>query len=168
MQSFKNLQTLKNYTNKYGRFQKGEMVQTIDDNKIYMYNNGWEEVEQKVINTGTSLYDFNKQIMSQLEPFNLNQWEEAEKKITNWDEQKQATYYMLLCKELSYYTVFINDGYEFDNFGESVRKYFEFVDGNVVDINIEKDKIEIWLKKENDIYYFVLFNYDMGVISFKR
>ena len=45
MQSFKNLQTLKNYTNKYGRFQKGEMVQTINDNKIYMYNNGWEEVE---------------------------------------------------------------------------------------------------------------------------
>lgn len=45
MQSFKNLQTLKNYTNKYGRFQNGEMVQTIDDNKIYMYNNGWEEVE---------------------------------------------------------------------------------------------------------------------------
>ena len=171
MQKFKNLKVLQQYTIKHGRFQEGEIVQTSDDEKLYIYKNGeWEEITAKIAesNIQMKLYDLNKQIMSQMEPYTMEQWEKAAKAITAWDKENAATYYMLLCRDISYYTVFVNDGYELHNFGDAVRECFEFIGGDVVDIDIDPGVIEIWVKNEETTYCFYLFNYETGVVSFKR
>ena len=171
MQKFKDLKTLQKYTEKHGRFQEGELVQTSDDDKFYIYKDGWNEIKGKIENNSNiemNLYDLNKQIMSQMESFDIKKWEQAEKDIAEWDQEIAATYYMLLCKELSYYTVFVNDGYEFHNLGSAIRECLEFVGGDTVSVDIEPDRVEIWIKQEEDTYCFYLFNYDAGIVSFKR
>lgn len=171
MRGFKNLKTLQNYTEKHGRFQNGDVIEVQDENKLYFYkDNAWHELSGKIdvnSNIEINLYNLNKQIMAQMEPFNIEKWEQAEKDIDAWDKENNASYYMMLCKEKSYYTVFTDDGYEFHGLGAAVRECLEFV-GNVVSIDINPEVIEIWIRELNDAYCLHLFNYEDGVVSFKR
>lgn len=170
MHGFKNLKALEKYTEKHGRFQEGEVIQVQEEDKLYIYKDSkWEELKAEMIdsNIKMNLYELNKQIMAQMEPYDIDKWEQAEKDINAWDSEQKASYYMLLCKEISYYTVFINDGYEFHNLGQAVRECLEFV-GNVVDIEINQDVIEIWIRELDNAYCLHLFNYEEGIVSFKR
>ena len=170
MHGFKNLKTLEKYTEKHGRFQEGEVIQVQEEDKLYIYKDSkWEELKAEMIdsNIKMNLYELNKQIMAQMEPYDIDKWEQAEKDINAWDSEQKASYYMLLCKEISYYTVFVNDGYEFHNLGQAVRECLEFV-GNVVDIEINQDVIEIWIRELDNAYCLHLFNYEEGIVSFKR
>lgn len=164
---FKSLKALQDYTDKYGRFQEGD-YQYVDEEGYYLYRNSeWHKVELDTKGIKLSLYELNKQIMSQLDPFTLENWQDAEKQITEWESNIKGRYYMLLCKEKSYYTVFVDDGYEFHNFGQAIRECLEFV-GNVVSIEYKPNLIEFWIKDKEDTYCMYLFNYDEGVVSFKR
>lgn len=170
MHGFKNLKALEKYTEKHGRFQEGEVIQVQEEDKLYIYKDSkWEELKAEMIdsNIKMNLYELNKQIMAQMEPYDIDKWEQAEKDINAWDSEQKASYYMLLCKEISYYTVFVNDGYEFHNLGQAVRECLEFV-GNVVDIEINQDVIEIWIRELDNAYCLHLFNYEEGIVSFKR
>lgn len=171
MRGFKSLKSLKDYTEKHGRFQDGDIIEVQDEDQLYFYkDNSWHELPGKInvdSNIEISLYDLNKQVMAQLEPFDIDKWKQAEKDIDEWDSNIKASYYMMLCKEKSYYTVFTDDGYEFHGLGAAVRECLEFV-GNVVSIDINSNVIEIWIRELDDAYCLHLFDYDQGVVSFKR
>lgn len=168
MQGFQTFKQLQNYTEKHGRFQDGDVMEIHDENKIYVFKDKeWHELKTDS-NIQMNLYDLNKQLMSQMNAYTLEQWEEAETNINNWEANIKATYYMMLCKEISYYTVFVNDGYEFHSLGAAVRECLEFIGGDIVSIDIEPEVIEIWVKQTDDVYCLHLFNYDNGIVSFKR
>lgn len=169
MNGFQTFKQLQKYTEKHGRFQEGDVVKVHDEDKYYIYRDGWQELKAEIKGgeVGLNLYDLNKQIMAQMEPWEVERWEEAEKDIDAWESKINAHYYMMLCKEKSYYTIFVDDGYEFHGLGAAVRECLEFV-GDVVSIDIEPEVIEIWIKELDDAYCMYLFNYDEGVVSFKR
>lgn len=170
MRGFKDLKTLQKYTEKYNRYQDGDTMYIQDEDKVYIYKNKeWKELKATIVdsNIQMSIYDLNKQIMAQMEPFTIEQWEQSEKDLTNWEKNNNNNYYMMLCKEKSYYTLFVGDGYEFHNFGAAIRECLEFV-GNVVSIDINPEVVEIWIKEQNDSYCIHLFGYDEGVVSFKK
>lgn len=76
---------------------------------------------------------------------------------------------MMLCKELSYYTVFEKDFVTYDclSLGHGVIECLDNVGAiHGVDDNGE-GALEIWVKSFNDdnMYCLLLFNYDIGVVK---
>ena len=57
-----------------------------------------------------NLYDLNKNIMSQLKPLSDEKLKELKKLILTFDDTIDNTYYMLLCREQNYYTMFVKNG----------------------------------------------------------
>ena len=76
-----------------------------------------------------------------------------------------SNYYMLLCKDISYYTLFIKDANSKDNFGSEVIACAEYLgDVKSIELNEDKSAIEIWFTNQNSSYVMYLFNYEDGVI----
>ena len=69
-----------------------------------------EQVEEEILNGDgpkISLYELNRQLIANLNPYNSEQLEEKKQLFREWTVKTNFdNYYMFLCKELSYYTVF--------------------------------------------------------------
>lgn len=109
-----------------------------------------------------TFYDLNKQIISQLTPV-----EEAEAKetLSRYFSVQDNKYFMLLCRDINYYTVFVlKDGAECKVVDE-VWACAKFV-GVVKSVEIEDNVVEIWFTdNEDQTYVMYLFSYDDGVIE---
>lgn len=77
-------------------------------------------------------------------------------------------YYMLMCKENSYYTVFHFNNMHYNKGMEEVQKTLESR-GEVIDISYsqENDAYECWVKEKDteEIHMYYFFKYDWGVIE---
>lgn len=170
---FTSLKFLQQYTDKHGRFEKGETVKITDTNEYYVYDgSNWNKTEL-TSNLNMNLYALNKQLISQFKPYSESQWDEAIVKINNWAKDIETSYFMLLCKDISYYTVFTKefDYPECSSLGAAVKECLEYT-GEVVFIDFDNtDHIEIWLKQEDndncEIYCLMLFNYELGVVTYR-
>lgn len=137
--------------------------------------------EEKVKVNGSvdmSLYDMNKQIIGQLPPMSQNIESQTEH-LTKFIEFLQTTrnkYYMLLCKEISYFTLFHRSGDVEDESFEDVLEEILTDFGTWVTWSPTEDGggIEYWVKrkepKEEDeaheeVYCFILFPYDAGLVE---
>ena len=165
---FSTLKQLQKYTEKHGRFEDGECVKILEDNQVYMYkNSNWEPIDVKS-KVAMNLYDINKQIFSQLKPYGEEEWKDAVERINMWRITSHYKYHMMLCKDLSYYTILHKErmASDFDTFGNAIREClsscFEVVDIDCSDI----DKIEIWIKDADEAYVMYIFGYDDGVVSY--
>lgn len=125
-----------------------------------------------------TLYDLNKQMVNQMTPMS----EELEKshleEIFNpFIEQTNNKYYMLLCRDLFYFTVFHREENNKDNFYESIKELLNekgtLITACWADENT-KNSIEYWVKIKipiennpdfSETYCFVLFPYDAGVVE---
>ena len=150
----------------------------IENDKLYVSQNGeWIETEAKLseggeLDTGMTLYDINKQIISQLPALTIDELHEKKTIINQYDYEQQSPYYMMLCNELKYYTVFsVQDGRSGKPsfWSEVIECLIEFAD-EVKSIEMANDNsaIEIWIKKDNEINVMYLFNYKFGVIDCER
>lgn len=158
------------------RAQEGEVAYAVDTDRYLIYhNNNWEhfDIEQKN-NIELSIYDMNKQIISQLKPLKEN---EIESKICLINEYKaknfDINYYMLYGKELNYFTLFDS---EFENYdlkletlGEAVISCLSNL-GEIKSIEPTDDNaVEIWITDAlNNTSCLYLFPYDTGVIQVRR
>ena len=79
------------------------------------------------------MYEMNKSLIVQLPDISKKDLEAGKKKINQL--ASNGKYFMLLCNELKYYTVF-----------------------DTLD-----DAIEIWIQKDDEAYVMYFFNYDEGV-----
>ena len=84
-------------------------------------------------------------------------------------DRPKGKYYMLLCNELRYYTLFnmINDS--IDNLVDEVRECAESR-VEILDIGLDEstnEAYEIWIKdyEDGEPHVFMFFNYDLGVIE---
>ena len=159
-----------NYKNKKDTEQdipNGQIVRKEDG--LYVYKDGeYYPIEDQKIDTGMSVYELNKQGYAQLLPYDETQIQDAITWINEFSDKNKGKYYMLLCKEMSYYTVFEKDFLEYDclSLGHGVIECLDNV-GTIhgIDDNGE-GALEIWVKtSDEEVYCMLLFNYDVGVVK---
>lgn len=167
VKNFKTLQALPNHS-------EGEVAYCEEEEKYYIYKDEWIEIEfKKDPNKGIelNLYDLNKQIISQLPPFEDLQWAGAEKVFADWDESSNHKYYLLYGREIGYFTLFKknNKNGEFNSLFEALKSCLNDIgDIYAFDITEDKSAIEIWVKYEDNMTVLYLFNYDTGVVTFNE
>ena len=131
-----------------------------------------DKIEKQPLNgnLNMTLYDLNKAAVAQLPNYSEADKQAAKELINAYDDFSTMTrYYMLLCRELNYYTVFQRQFTGLEDFGDVVIECLENL-GNIKSIEVTEDKtaIEAWIvNSDNEAYVVYLFNYDQGVIICK-
>lgn len=130
-----------------------------------------EEKTKEDVETNTpqiSLYEINRQLIANMDPYGPEQLEEAKKALTEWVALTADRHYMFLCHEQRYYTLF-----DFTRtgalFSELVDKFFEVLEDfcQIFDISVDTNgAIAVWANWDDedlpDCYY--LFPYGKGVV----
>ena len=148
------------------------MKSRLPQEYINKYRNKNKQVPQM------TLYDLNRQMVKSLPPMD----EEGKIAFINnifnkFIEKDSNKYYMLLCKELSYFTVFHKDDINTDNFAETIHQLLS-ERGTIITAGWDNEKnqnsIEYWVSVKTpiennpnytEIYCFYLFRYDEGVVE---
>jgi hypothetical protein len=118
-------------------------------------------------NLQMNLYDINKQIISQLSSYSSEELvKAADETLRDYKNDHPQKYYMLLCNELKYYTLFaIEKGSEYKFENEVILCLQDFADEiKVIDRTEDQEAVEIWIVKDNETYVMYLFGYEKGVI----
>lgn len=147
--------------------KEGQIIRKEDGFYVYR-DNEFFPINAGEIDTGMSLYDLNKQGYAQLLPYDDTQIQNTIVWINEFSERYKGKYYMMLCKELSYYTVFEKDFITYDclSLGHGVIECLNNV-GTIhgVDDNGE-GALEIWIKTtDEEMHCMLLFNYDIGIVK---
>ena len=123
-------------------------------------------------NINMSLYEINKSIIAQLPAYDEAQIKKLQDKINEWKlTYFEQRFYMLLCRELNYYTLFYFDANKFNDFetlGEAVVQVL-LESGFTIheeEFSETSGQVEIWAKNDVDTYVFMLFAYDKGVVKY--
>lgn len=139
-----------------------------------------EEYNQKVKpNIQMNMYDLNKQIIKQMNQVDDDSIiDHRNEFFTPFINSTNNKYYMLLCRELNYYTLFHRTGNEEDDKFNSVIEEIINNFGTWITFNWgneeTKDSIEYWVRitmpggdedKFEDVYCFILFPYDIGLVE---
>lgn len=163
------VKTLEELNNK-SDYTEGQQVFVNENNQVYQYNDGWKPIEVGT-QLNMNLYELNQQMVAQLEPLDDFQLSAADQLINKFVKDTKNKYYMVLCNELKYYTVFV-----IDNSDEAEAKvYQELYEclshlGDVKSVEATKDNkaIEIWVHiTDENPHVFYLFGYDMGIVHCK-
>lgn len=146
----------------------GQEVYSQADDAIFRWDpiEGWQKVE---INGGLnmSLYDINKQVISQLPVLTEEQLQEKRQLINTYCANTTSTFYMLLCRDINYYTVFCRDINGENDIGKEVLLCGTDLGLiKAIDLN-EDDVIEVWVECQGEVYVAFFFPYDNGVILCK-
>lgn len=122
-------------------------------------------------NNSISLYNLNKQIVLKQKLLSKEEIKNEIKNVSQYIKKSNNKYFMLLCKELSDYTLFDSPNKKQTEFE---KDFYECITnrGKVSSIsyNKENEVIEIWLKITKDnkedavLYYF--FCYDAAVLNY--
>lgn len=148
-----------------------ELAVCEDTRQAYVGKNGkWEPMDAKS-EVKVNLYEINKTAMAQMKPLNLKQRLEAVQIINEFcGGATSDNYYMLLCKDLNYYTIFTvrNNNIGSTPIASTVLKCAEDM-GQIVSVekNNDMNSIEIWVKDKNDAYCMIFFDYTAGVVPVK-
>ena len=146
---------------------EGQKAFSKETQKLYIYTNGeWKPVEGD-INLGMSIYDMNKQIISQMGVLDEEGYNIARQRFNVFVKLSDQTYYMLLCRDINYYTIF-----KIDVLADDLNRFSEEVIDCVHDIGAIKSveevdgAIEIWAHPvDGDPVAMYLFPYDAGVVE---
>lgn len=116
-------------------------------------------------------YDLNKQLILSLGPIKDDELDKFKNDFNDYLNNIKDKYFMLLCKELSYYTVFSAFyAYNLDNFTETLLEIIESI-GEFYNYNIDEENggIEIWIKPEDkeEVFVYYFFPYDAGVVEIR-
>lgn len=174
---FSNKEELLKYMEVMNRFQKGEIAYLTEEDAYLMYDGEqWLEIgtDLEVNNEGAqmTLYDLNKMYFSQLTPKETEtELKECEETFNKYHNLVESDRYMLLCKEISYYTIFeLNDVADFEEFGAGVMECLENV-GKILSVDIlENEQVaEVWIRLDDDQNVCMyLFNAKEFIVKFRR
>ena len=175
---FNTLISLQNYMKKLNNFSKGEIIYLTEEEKYVMYDGEKfnyipDKVEMKGEGLSMSLYDLNKNIISQL-PVKTTYAEQHEDraKINKFFGKTGRTSYMLLCKDISYYTIFTYEGNkmaDFETLGHAVLDCLLNVGHLVCADEVEDGSaMEIWVRTEDDNICMYLFKCTDLMVTYGR
>lgn len=149
----------------------GQTVWCSDEDKVYRYDavEGWQHIpDEQETQMAMNIYDVNKQIINQLPPLVGESLIEKKILVRNFILNTKNKYYMLLCRDINYYTLFALDIYE--NTDERLENIMldECITqlGDIKSIEVTEDggAIEIWYTAHDDSYVMYFFPYDAGVV----
>ena len=150
----------------------GEVAYCEDTKELWVYDENEEawmkfQVDNKGIDL--NLYDLNKSVISQLTPMTSNEISMKIGMITDYYNNTQNHFHMLLCRDYNYYTIFADDTMlSFPDFASAVCTIITEL-GDIYSIEETGDgALEIWIKPtgEESPYAFYLFPYDAGVVYY--
>lgn len=176
LEIFPSFKTLTNITNLEKRFTDGQIIKIEkpkeNESEFYVYKNG--QIIPLTESTGITIYDVNRQIYAGAPQYDVGQIERAIEDINKYDNEHKASHYMLLGKDINYYTVLINDPnfFNLSSLGSEVIECLENI-GQIKEIIKDEfsNSIECWItvsnsNKETIVLY--LFPYDEGIVRFGR
>lgn len=175
MLEFKTENQLKSYTrHSKDRLEQGETAHVESTNKIYVFNEEWTEVKtQGESNINMTMYEINEQLIKQLPDLTEEQIQEKKKDIIDFYTKKDSKVYMLLCKEHSYFTVFLLELTleDYDTLENEIINCVLFNGAHTIRSieNIDDYELEIWAAdRNNEIWCYHLFDYTDGFIVCRR
>ena len=130
----------------------------------------------KDIETGVSMYDFNRANMGKLPLLDEEGIEGAKNVVRKFlTKQKENFYYMLLNHENRYFTLFefthnIKSDGRINTMADDVIECMLNCDFGIIDINEDEMgmALEVWVKdiETEAVHMYLLFPYDFGVIKY--
>lgn len=146
--------------------EEGEAAFVVSESKVYKYiKDKWVEQYIPEGKLNLNIYDMNKMVIKQFPPIEDKTILNEIRKFAN----KQGKYFMLISREIGYYTLFVK--------GEGEDKLEVEVLNCLHDLGTikglekidETEAIEIWIQSSEEEEPFVgyFFNYDKGVVLCK-
>ena len=149
-----------------GSLSEDDKIYIIDENRVYNYRNGRFVIQEidKTANVDVSLYDINKQIISQMPDISI---EEARKILDDYQWKHASTsYFGFMSFEKHYFTVFHRtENTQETMFAAIALDCIQNI-GHLKTLNIENEALEVWLDIGNEIYQYLIFPYDEGIVNF--
>ena len=146
---------------------EGQSAYSPETKKLYVYtDNEWKMITGES-NLDMSMYDINKQIISQMPAMSDDDIAESKLIIMNYIREIENEFYMMLCRDMNYYTLFhIVDYLTEPSIDDEVVECIKGL-GTIKSIEyVETGAIEIWFQQEDQepvVMYF--FGYDGGIIE---
>lgn len=168
MEAMKKVPSLK-ILEKLPRPQEGEIVFCEKENQSFIYRNGcWGENRPVEINSGLSLYEVNRNLISQMPPVDMSQEREnILNELAEWTDGYSDSYYMIYGKEISYFTVIHKS--EFSSEETIPQVVLECLEnlGELYSVSQEPGGYEFWVKTAADglLTCLYLFPYDAGIVE---
>lgn len=176
--NFKKLNTIKALPNA----TVGDVAYCEEYNEWYEYveaqeGNKWRKrdlAKQETIAL-TDVYTVNKQFYETQGPIVDEEIiKEKIKIVDEYHKEINNRHYMLLCKEMSYYTIFKFDDHDpdFTSLGDGIVQLFVEQNWEIYDIyKSEQGAIEVWVRDphhetDNEIHCMLMFGYDIGIVTF--
>ena len=155
--------TLKNLRKLTKNNKEGETALVLENHTKYKWDGvSWKTVGKTGIST--SLYDINRSLYNSLPVLLEEEIDKKEIELTNWRNETNNGYYMLLSNDERYYTVIIPTG-QGNKFGKEVIECLKSR-GEIKSIELlENNSFECWITHDNNSYVYYLFPYDEGVIE---
>lgn len=138
-----------------------------------MKNN--KNLKKAKVNGGVtmSLYDLNKNIISQLPSLGEEDIKRIKNEINTFDDDNKNLHYMLLCNELHYYTILTGvhiGAAEFSSLGSAIIGLINEMGNEIIAADAFEGRYEIWLRNkdnsEEEPHVYLLFPYDLGVVTY--
>lgn len=141
----------------------GEIVFYEDTNEYFKWTG--TEMAPLTVEPQLSLYDLNKQFVAQMKEMDEDVRENKFKEIQKWIEETKNDFYMLLCNELKYYTIFGFHDEAPADFSETLTECVKNV-GKLKAVDLTEDEFayELWIEVDDEPHVFYFFPYDQGVV----
>lgn len=120
--------------------------------------------------TKMSLYEFKCAQMTKLPPLGAKGLIQGKESIEDLNKKYNNLHYMMLSKEINYYTVFVSCPKHVctSKFSDEVIACAQDL-GEILDINFDETKsaIQIWVRTApEEVHALMLFPYDVGIVQF--
>lgn len=115
-----------------------------------------------------TLYEMNQTAYMRQPQLTSKEIDKAKLKVYDFIYANGIEYFMLLCNELKYYTIFDLKVATHTTIDEMVEELFDIVNelGTLRGIEVYDQRIEFWIYKYDRCHAYLLFSYDEGVIKF--
>lgn len=139
----------------------GEVIMDRETKNFFIYrDNHWMLIQFENLNPKMNLYDINKQLDAQQPVLTVENLAAKADMINEWSNEYLDTYFMLYCKDTSYFTVFHKNSNVTTLLGVMVIECLNNIGPTTeIEVAAEGNAIEIWC--DNHVMY--LFPYDGGV-----
>lgn len=154
-----------------GQTAENDIAIIDETNTMKVFHNGkWCDPKLTGGSTTMTTFEINQQIMAQMPPMSDEATEIAVQLIDDFVSQSNENFYMFLCKNQSYYTIFhkINkSNQEFTYLSEALFACCENIgEIKAIDAN-EYGAIEVWITLSPEVTdCYLLFPYESGVVEF--
>lgn len=145
----------------------GQIVSCEKDGKVYRWDpvEGWQ-LFQFEGGVKMSAYDLNKQIIGQLQILDDVVLQEKKELVRQYINDINDEYYMLLCRDTNYYTIFHKTPVADEIFEDVLIDECLPAMGEIKSIERTDDgAIEIWFQSGDEVFVAYLFPYGAGVVE---